>query len=84
MERRAVEKGSSCVHHFVELELAFVLEGRCSYYWSSQATSSLESILLSLLQANHVWGTEVHQMQQNGKVGHLQAPDLNKLNSFSD
>lgn len=68
-ERKAKEKASSCVHLFVELELAFVLEGRYFYYMVITGYILSEGILLALLQANHVWGTEVHQMQLNGKVG---------------
>lgn len=54
-ERKAKEKGSSWVHLSVELDLAFVLEGRCFYYMVITGYLISESILLSLL---HVWGTE--------------------------
>lgn len=54
-ERKAKEKGSSWVHLSVELDLAFVLEGRCFYYMVITGYIVSESILLSLL---HVWGTE--------------------------
>ena len=57
------------MHLFVELELAFVLEGRCFHYMVITGYILRESMLLSLLQANDVWGTEVHQMQPNGRVG---------------
>lgn len=68
-EGKAKKKGSSCIRLFVELELAFVLEGRCFYYTVITGYILRESTLLALLQANHVWGTEVHQMQPNGRVG---------------
>lgn len=68
-ERKAKEKGSSCVHLFVEQELVFVLEGGYFYYVVITGCILSESTLLALLQANHVRGSEVHQMQPNGKVG---------------
>lgn len=78
-ERKAKEKGYSCVHLFLEQEFAFVLEGGYFYYVLITGCILSESTLFALLQAKHAWGSEVHQMQPNGKVGQKlnlsQSPD---------